>query len=492
MAPPRLDRSTRIFTTALTRRRALRNLSGAAALALAGRRAGAARSATVSLPLGYYPGLARAALVPADLPGGDGFGVAAGYSFLGPSGATGRQGLDEAMLAALGDTVEAVIGGHLAIISPLNPPLNRNVSTRLVQFASLAAARDAFAKLAADGFPALEDVTPADGRDRFFQGTLQQGSTTYAQELALFRTAEIVGIILISDATGAAAPEPLPGPPVERLAALRQLVASRLRDVADLERAGLRRAIPSVPEFAAASNGQLDLSIDSWLETYTKLDGQPIRSRYQSDEAFQAFGDNHPGLLEALQLINHLTTFGGHPLTVQVSGFRFDGATQATATNANAKAVGLARTGDLGTDARAFYDRIEERAQESAAANPGLAISSVQRPPEAPETVEAKWLLSSQTTQTSRSVTAVGWTIDGTDVVGVSIPGPPRPPDEDDDPDQIATLFRFASLAIAGGALWRETPTSATEVLGDLEAVYDGFGDFPDWCSDYDDQYPDD
>jgi hypothetical protein len=280
---------------------------------------------------------------------------------------------------------------------------------------------------------------------------------------------------------------------------LRKEVALRLREIADPERAGIRRTIPSVAEFGAASDGRLRFDVGWWSEGYTQLGGRQIRQLYQSADDAETFRDNHPGLVESLHLAQSVPTFGGNSILVLTDAYRFDGPDQTAQTVGGASRLptGLKTFGPLLTTAtdvdyaRRYFDLIEAHTQASADTNPDFTTQPVEPPPGAPSNLTTKWLLNGYTFGSGgRSVEARGWLLNTTEVAGLGIAGPPRSDDENDDAVYVAALFGIVTVALTGYDLWNSLNDLAEEVLRDrFEQV---FGEFSDWCGDYDSSASDD
>jgi hypothetical protein len=421
----RVDRASRIMTAALTRRRALKGVAGAAALGLAGdlRRT---RAATVEEGAPRRHDLPAAVLRPSDLPDGDRFGISRTLSYLGERGAIASQVVDERMQGALATALPSLVSGHYTAVTPLDGTRTESVTTKLFQFPSTGIARQAQDGLAAVYFAGTTEYPSDNERDRYYGWSTELDGVPVRSRAALSRAGEVVYIIFnvrpIVDS--GLTPTPLPDGETAEMEGYRRLVALRLRDVLDPAYAGFAWTIPTVSEFGAATRDGSTFGITAWSESYLQYAGLPVRHHTQTDARYQEFITRHPDLTAAYYRIEAPSTFNGNSLIFRQEGYRFG----------------------TGAGAEDYFNQLLDRLLENAASEEGFAVQPIDPPPDTPRDVPSQYFVEDYGDGDEQTRGVSGWFRNGTDVHRLYVTAPLRTPEQNADPAYVAALTSFAGM----------------------------------------------
>jgi hypothetical protein len=427
------DRSERVMAAALSRRRVLTGLAGAAGLGLLG---GARRApvAAESHDATRYIGLAFGAIFPPDLPDGDGFGLQGGVTYRGVDGGLAAGILNQPLIAALGSSAERLVGGSSTVLTPLDGAQSQWAQTEFWHFPTdedASAVRDIF------GTPGINITTLPGGSDRgAFLGSLTpSGGQTIDARYVVFRFQSIVGRITRGWQYDAGTTPPDAGESVALLEDLRKVAVRRLTAITDPDYGGLATTVPTFPDLEVATNGGIRSPIDHWIDNVTVVDGRPSRLTFQTPAAFERFLENHADVEESFARTQNVMTGGGNPLLIRVDAYRF-----------RAEAA-----------AEAYFDLIGERTTDEAAESPDFAVNSIEPPPGLVTDVPTQWYENRLTSGGAETLGVRCWRRTGADVVGILVGSGPRPPEQTANPAYAAGLLDFGALGANLYHAWNDS-----------------------------------
>lgn len=390
-----------------------------------------AGAATVSPdPAGLFD-LPCAVIWPHDLPDGNNLGLHSGLTYRGLSAGLETRTLSQELIAALGPAAERLIGGHTTVLMPLGGQQNEWVRTEFWQFPAnqdASQVRDLF------GIPGAGITQLPGGSDKgiFLASLSQANGSTVESRYVVFRSGAVVGRITTGWRNGAAS-APSPEESGALLEELRKASVRRLQTITDLGFAGLATTIPTIAQLGDASGGAMQFGTNYWNQTYTQMNGDPIRQLFQTDDKFQQFRQNHANAVESFARTETARTFGGNPVLVRVDAYRFD-------------------SDDA---AQEYDDRIGERTAEEADTEPGFEARPIDPPAGTTSHQSSQWYENRISASSGQSLGVRGWHRNGTDVVGILVAGAPRSPSQNDDPAYQGSLLDFARLGSETYGSWR-------------------------------------